>query len=383
MIAGTGGPVTVPAMCNPTTPGGEARDSMCLRELVKQACRAKGFSNSQLVRNVSLSRTYFYKALRGEGLSSGAAASLGAALGVDPAEVLDAAGRTACEAEIAKPEKLSAYGTMVKEAAKAKGIPLGRLPQLARVGRSSIFAAINGSHQPSPEHIAGVASALELDVVELAVAAGEKVDCDADRERLQLGLSRSAYAEHCAVNVAFLFGDRETRWPHIAHRVAVAAGAGEQAAAQAAGAVRRSQALCPLGEVIESGLDRLGWSATQLAEKVGVSRQAIEQWVQGTSRPRSPSREALAEQLGVEVALIDAAIADGVPPHLQVGRKLRELRTAAGLLQADVAKVLGVSDPVVSSLETGTRRLTEPMAAKLAAAYGWDLYAPAAQAAGA
>jgi transcriptional regulator with XRE-family HTH domain len=47
----------------------------------------------------------------------------------------------------------------------------------------------------------------------------------------------------------------------------------------------------------------------------------------------------------------------GSPDHQRLGRRLRELREAVGLRQADVAERLGVAQSFVSNVENGERRL--------------------------
>lgn len=351
------------------------RDGRCLRVLVKERAAQQGLSNAQLIRNLGTSRETFYGWLRGDGISPRSARAASEALGVSADAVLAASARPACPGPDTSRTQLSDYGRAVTDATAAAGMSLAQLVARSGVGRSSLYDALNGARRPIPAQIRAVARVLGLDPVELGRAAGEKVDGPPDELRLQLGLSRLAYAQRAGVPPEMLFGGQETQRPAVAHAVAVAGGASVDEAAAAARAVRLSAARCPLGKLIEGGLDRLGWTATELAAHLGVKRQTLQKWIAGTCRPLTTSRAALAAQLGVEVALIDAAIANGAPPHLATGRQLRELRVAAGLLQSDVAKVLGISDPGVSALETGNRRLTATKADRLAQVYGWDLRA--------
>jgi len=57
----------------------------------------------------------------------------------------------------------------------------------------------------------------------------------------------------------------------------------------------------------------------------------------------------------------------------RVSERVRELRTAAGLLQADVAAAIGVSQAMVCRLEQGSSRWREADAAKAAALLGTTL----------
>jgi len=51
---------------------------------------------------------------------------------------------------------------------------------------------------------------------------------------------------------------------------------------------------------------------------------------------------------------------------------LRKLRRAAGLSQAKLAALIGVTQATISYIETGARRLTEPTADRLAQALGLE-----------
>lgn len=55
--------------------------------------------------------------------------------------------------------------------------------------------------------------------------------------------------------------------------------------------------------------------------------------------------------------------------HRQIGERLREARTLAGLSQGQVARLLNMHRPTVSEIEAGNRRVTAGEIARFAGAY--------------
>ena len=53
-----------------------------------------------------------------------------------------------------------------------------------------------------------------------------------------------------------------------------------------------------MSKAIREGRDRLGMSQEALAERLGVSRQAVSKWEMGTSVPSPENRRALSEIWG-------------------------------------------------------------------------------------
>ena len=56
-----------------------------------------------------------------------------------------------------------------------------------------------------------------------------------------------------------------------------------------------------MSKAIREGRDRLGMSQEALAERLGVSRQAVSKWEMGTSVPSPENRRALSEILGTDL----------------------------------------------------------------------------------
>ena len=54
----------------------------------------------------------------------------------------------------------------------------------------------------------------------------------------------------------------------------------------------------------------------------------------------------------------------------QIGKRLQELRESKGLSQSDLANYLGISQPLLSQIESGNRNLNLSLLDKLCALYG-------------
>ena len=81
-----------------------------------------------------------------------------------------------------------------------------------------------------------------------------------------------------------------------------------------------------MSKAIREGRDRLGMSQEALAERLGVSRQAVSKWEMGTSVPSPENRRALSEILGTGLQ-VERETAPPVPL-----RRWKRLTLAAGLL---------------------------------------------------
>lgn len=102
------------------------------------------------------------------------------------------------------------------------------------------------------------------------------------------------------------------------------------------------------GERLRELRKRLGLTQTQVADEVGCSRGAVATWETKGRLPRPARLVALAHLLRVEVSeLVDT----GSPVSL------RDLRVAAGLQQADVARALHVTASTYCDVEKGRQKV--------------------------
>ena len=90
-----------------------------------------------------------------------------------------------------------------------------------------------------------------------------------------------------------------------------------------------------MSKAIREGRDRLGMSQEALAERLGVSRQAVSKWEMGTSVPSPENRQALSEILGTDLQ-VERETAPPVPL-----RRWKRLTLAAGLLCLALLAALG------------------------------------------
>jgi len=101
--------------------------------------------------------------------------------------------------------------------------------------------------------------------------------------------------------------------------------------------------------------------ADELARLIGVTRQAVTSWENGRSRPSPVTLLALSKALRVPTA--------DLAPIREIDLRISDLRSQAGLTQADVAGALGVSTTVVGDLERGFRPVDTGQADVLAELY--------------
>lgn len=105
-----------------------------------------------------------------------------------------------------------------------------------------------------------------------------------------------------------------------------------------------------------------GFSQDELGDLAGVSAQTLSTWETGRSVPSARVLAAVARALRVTVA--------DLAPLRDSELVLRDLRSQAGLTQADVAVALRISAPRSSDLERGRHAVNDDVAHELAVLYG-------------
>lgn len=290
-----------------------------------------------------------------------------------------AAARLLTRSAAQREQRTCEFGKLVRARCTELGLTIRALHVQAGVSRSALFAALSGDSVPAPATLAALSEVLDVPVDDLARAAGALVTCDADVARLRRGLSRKQFASQLKMGRQSLFGNRSPQAAPTAYKAALAAGSTHDEAAQAAAAVRRTSPSTPLGQLIIDAMNERGLSYSQVAARLGVSRQAVTGWVVGTAKPAASRFILIAEALGVPVADLAEAAAASSYRWAHQGAELRKLRVAAGLRQVDVAEALGstdpASDPIVARLEAGSARLTAAMVSCLNEKFGWALTA--------
>lgn len=110
-------------------------------------------------------------------------------------------------------------------------------------------------------------------------------------------------------------------------------------------------------------LQRTGYTIEDVADQIGLSRQAVSAWLTGRTTPSPQSLARVAQVLDVT----PADLTPGVPLDSMT---LQDMRTRAGLSQSAVARKLGILQSLLSEIERGRRDLSMDVAAKLADVYG-------------
>ena len=114
-------------------------------------------------------------------------------------------------------------------------------------------------------------------------------------------------------------------------------------------------------DVARRALDRHGMSAGDLAEAVGVTRQAVSAWLNGSKLPSVKSLAKVAEEVNLSPA--------DLTPHVAGRPYLADLRARVGKTQAQVAADLSISPTVLSEIERGIHGVKDDVAAELAEVY--------------
>ena len=113
---------------------------------------------------------------------------------------------------------------------------------------------------------------------------------------------------------------------------------------------------------------RIGISQHELAEKMGVTYQAISQYERGKREPKIEQVQRICEALGctLDEMLSDVEIAPSEPTGPCVNNRIREIRNARGYTQQTLADALGVKRPTVGMWEIQHNAPTVEMLVRLA-----------------
>lgn len=109
-------------------------------------------------------------------------------------------------------------------------------------------------------------------------------------------------------------------------------------------------------------LKRAGYSAEEVADQVGVSRQAVSAWLTGRRAPSPGSLARLAELLHVTTADLTPGVPDSAV-------SIQDVRVRAGMSQIAAASALRVGQSSLSDIERGRKPLDADLASRMA-----DLY---------
>lgn len=113
---------------------------------------------------------------------------------------------------------------------------------------------------------------------------------------------------------------------------------------------------------LRRSMERARFTAEELADQLGLSRQSVSAWLTGRTTPSPPSLIRAAELLNVTPA--------DLTPGVSRGLTLPDMRVRAGLTQSAAAERIAVAQTVLSQIERGRREVHPDTADKLARLYG-------------
>lgn len=105
-----------------------------------------------------------------------------------------------------------------------------------------------------------------------------------------------------------------------------------------------------IGAKIREAREQLGLTQAELGEHLEIPPETVSRYELDEQRPRAGRLRKIAEFLGLQEAVRAAAGHDET-----VGARVRRLRLAAGLSQAELGERIGVTFAAVSQYECGVR----------------------------
>lgn len=121
----------------------------------------------------------------------------------------------------------------------------------------------------------------------------------------------------------------------------------------------------PFGQLVGSRRQTLQLTRVELAETLGVAPRAIMSWELGYRRPPRQKLSQLALVLGVEVSELAVRLPQR-PSLSRLGELIVERQQALGLQSADLARLIGTTEPTISRWINGRSRPVPGNLARLA-----------------
>ncbi|SEK61381.1 helix-turn-helix transcriptional regulator [Nitrosovibrio tenuis] len=122
-----------------------------------------------------------------------------------------------------------------------------------------------------------------------------------------------------------------------------------------------------IAKIIREAREKLNLNQSQLAELVGVSPQAVQQWEAGATQPRGKRLNKIAEVLNLPPALMLFGIVPEEPGKLE-GAAPAEAKwpESGGAAPASLpAKTLSANDPLINQVIEAMRRMSPEDAVRL------------------
>lgn len=122
-----------------------------------------------------------------------------------------------------------------------------------------------------------------------------------------------------------------------------------------------------IAKIIREGREKLNLNQSQLAELVGVSPQAVQQWEAGATQPRGKRLNKIAQVLRLPPALMHFGIPSEAPAAMQDGKASGGSRSARSgePLKGAPEKPASNNDPLINQVIEAMRRMSKEDAARL------------------
>lgn len=124
-----------------------------------------------------------------------------------------------------------------------------------------------------------------------------------------------------------------------------------------------------IAKIIREGREKLDLNQSQLAELVGVSPQAVQQWESGATQPRGKRLNKIAEVLKLPAALMHFGVThSGTTPEAEVratAKAAKSAGAASGDSSKETEKPVSSNDPLIKQVVKAMQYMSKEDAARL------------------
>ncbi len=121
-----------------------------------------------------------------------------------------------------------------------------------------------------------------------------------------------------------------------------------------------------IAKIIREGREKLDLNQSQLAELVGVSPQAVQQWESGATQPRGKRLNRIAEVLKLPAALMHFGGAHpGTTPEIPAATAAKPSGATSGGSFKETGKLISSNDPLIKQVIKAMQHMSKEDAARL------------------
>ncbi|SCY29779.1 DNA-binding transcriptional regulator, XRE-family HTH domain [Nitrosospira sp. Nl5] len=121
-----------------------------------------------------------------------------------------------------------------------------------------------------------------------------------------------------------------------------------------------------IAKIIREGREKLDLNQSQLAELVGVSPQAVQQWESGATQPRGKRLNRIAEVLKLPAAVMHFGAAhSGTTPEIPAATAAKPAGAASGGPSKEAGKPVSSNDPLIKQVVKAMQHMSKEDAARL------------------